>query len=98
MNSKVNYPKWVRKLKWQLEKARKEKTDLKGLCEYWRNKANEQADETKFWQNMCEIYKTSSNSYYEIINKKDEATTRILDIAVSLSEKNRELRRELAKN
>ena len=97
MNRKVNYPMWVSKLKRQLTRAREEKTDLKRLFEYWRNKANEQANEVKYWQNMCEIYKASSNGYYELISKKDEATTRVLDIAVSLSEKNRELRQELAK-
>lgn len=95
--NKVNYPKWVGKLKRDLTRTKEEKAELIKLCEYWRDKANEQANEIVYWQKMCEIYKVSSNGYYELISKKNEATTRILDIAVSLSEKNRELRQELAK-
>lgn len=80
-----------------MERTREEKADLKGLFEYWRNKANEHAEEIKYWQTMCEIYKANNNGYDEMISKKDEAVARVLDIAVSLSEKNRELRQELSK-
>lgn len=97
MNNKVNYLKWVNKLKRQLLRAREEKADLKKLSEYWRNKANEQADEVKYWQNMYEIYKVRCNGYYEQLNKNDDTTTRILDIVVNLSGENRELRQKLAK-
>ncbi len=95
MNNKVNYPKWVSKLKKQLKQARAEIAELNEVLEFWTDEAKANRQRVAALKIECEMYKESGNGFYELLGRKDKSTDRLLSLLEGLTATNADLKRQL---